>query len=84
MSLADLHNTLLASGCNRNDQVIMLIERCLELGLNTDRAIIGTLMKLDYKPGHVARMLKEQAGLNPANSRWRRDKDGVYHSHAQR
>lgn len=51
-----------------NDRAENLIQGCLDSGIDTEPEIIRTIMRLGFKPGHIASVLKGGAGLG---KRWR-------------
>lgn len=55
----DLRALVKASGPNKHDQAINLCTACIEAGIDTKSAIMGTAMRLGLKRGHIARILKE-------------------------
>jgi hypothetical protein len=61
------------SGPNQNDQVTMLIHACIDEGINTGTWIIGTIVSLDFKRGHVGAVLNSGKG-----TRWARSTEGIY------
>lgn len=64
-----------ASGCNRHEQLILMIEACIGEGINTASQIIGTLKLLGFNAQHIGMALND---LNPIAHRWQRSEDGVY------
>lgn len=63
-------------GSNKHDLAIVLISACLDEGVNTKTSIIGVLTAVGFNPKHVAIVLKNETGNNPASSRWRIDDEG--------
>lgn len=51
---------------------------CIENGIDTLPQIVGTLMKLDFKRGHVASFLTRTTGTDPERHLWARDQQGHY------
>lgn len=77
-SYAALSQLLEACGPNKNDRAITLISACIGDGVNTEREIIGMGKRLGLNPKHVAVILKQDAGNNPALHRWHRGESGIY------
>lgn len=77
MAVAALHG-ILAGNCNKNDLVLMLIEGCLDEGIDTGRGIVNALGDLGCNRRHVAIMLKENTGYDPERNRWCKTHDGRY------
>ncbi|WP_298200368.1 hypothetical protein [Novosphingobium sp.] len=70
--------------CRRADahsRVIVLIQACIDNGINTRSRIRGTLNKLGFNEDHVVIVLNACAGPNPDVYHWYRDEAGVYHNH---
>jgi len=63
---------------NKHDLATVLIEACIEEGIDTGPRIIGALSKLGLKAGHVGIMLKNGTGAHPTGYRWQRASDGRY------
>ena len=83
MSLYDLQAHLLASGANKNDRVIVLVEECIESGTTGHNDIVTALDRLNYDRQHVRIMLTKSAGQDPERHHWMKDKAGNYSLHAQ-
>lgn len=80
MALADLRDVLQET-CNKHDQVICLIQACIDEGVDTRKGLVDELTSLGYNRAHVIVILNEQAGVNPERCRWWRDEPGRYHLH---
>lgn len=63
------------SGCNRHEQLILMIEACIGEGIDTSSRIIAALKNLGFNAQHVSMALKD---LNPIAHRWQRSADGIY------
>ena len=64
--------------CNKHDRVIVLIEACLDEGIDTRKGIVDALVKLGFNYRHVAILLNEGTGESPERHNWRRDENGRY------
>lgn len=69
---------MLPAECNKHDQALVLIEACLDQGIDTRKGIIAALVELGFDYRHVAILLNEHAGTNPERHSWRRDETGRY------
>ncbi|QYE35132.1 hypothetical protein KZX46_20870 [Polymorphobacter sp. PAMC 29334] len=81
VSEAALRELIASSGPNKNDQAIVAIIACLDAGITTEREIIGMLGSVGLSHGHVAMILKKNAGSEPARHHWYRDAAGHYSEH---
>lgn len=68
--LRRLDHELAGESVNKNDRCVALITACIWDGIDTGERIIGALVRLGYKPGHVAIIIKHNTGKNPALHRW--------------
>jgi hypothetical protein len=69
------------SKANKHDVAIVCIQACIADGVDTKPFIIGTLMRVGFKSGHVALLLDDCAGIFPESHHWRLDAAGRYHLH---
>lgn len=68
-----------ACGSNKNDRLVTLIVICIESGVDTMSNLIGVLRLLNYKPRHVAKIVKIWTGSNPDRHYWTRDSAGKFY-----
>jgi hypothetical protein len=74
----------LKAACRRADahsRAIVMIQACIDNGIDTRSRIRGTLIKLGFHEDHAVIMLNAYAGPNPEAHHWYRDEDGTYHNH---
>ena len=81
MSLATLRDDLAKSGCNQADQVITLIEACLESGETSGTEIVTLVTDLGFNRRFVGILLRRNAGANRGRYRWYKADDGGYRLH---
>lgn len=81
MSLVQLRDQLLASGCGRNDQVLIMISECISEGIDEGPAIVRTLVELGFDRKHVGILLSRHTGFSPARHSWFKDGNGKYRLH---
>ncbi len=65
---------------NEHDLAYILINACIEEGINTKAHMNGVLRHLDLSRGFIAITLKQGTGSNPESFAWR-CVEGVYSSH---
>jgi hypothetical protein len=82
MTLHKLRQSLVASGCNLNDQAIVLIEACIESGIDRGPDIVREVSALGLHRGSVGAQLKHNTGRNPERYRWYKTESGRYRLHA--
>jgi len=76
-----LHELLAGlSGVNRNDQVLALIDACLDEGVNTRKGIVDMLGALGFKREHVCILLQKETGSTVGRHCWKKDVEGLYSS----
>jgi hypothetical protein len=80
MALADLRDVLQGT-CNKHDQVTVLIQACINEGVDTRRALADELTSLGYDRALVIVTLNTQVGASPGCCRWWRDEQGRYRLH---
>ena len=68
---------------SKHDQVNVLIEACIDRGLNTGVRIVRALMTLGFNGRHVGMLLKAGRGENPERHTWKCDPDGHYSLHQE-
>ena len=66
------------TSANKHDLATVPISACIDQGLDTRPQIVAALRALDFKPQHVAIILKEATGGNPERHLWQRDAQGKY------
>ncbi len=74
----------LKAACRRADahsRAIVLIQACIDNGINTRSRIRGSLIKLGFNADHAVIVLNACAGPNPEVCHWYRDEAGTYHNH---
>ena len=74
----------LKAACRRADshsRAIVLIQACIDNGINTRARIRGTLAKLGFNADHAVIVLEACAGQYPDVYHWYRDESGVFHNH---
>ena len=81
MSLHRLKAHLIASGCNKQEQVLTLIEAYLGDGASVGSDIVRTISELGYDGRFVGIQLSKSAGSNPARYLWKKSEDGTYCLH---
>lgn len=81
MNLSPLRDALIASECNKIDQVTTLIEACLDAGISNGPDIVKTIADLGYNRQFVGLQLGVNAGSNPDRHRWYRTSEGEYRLH---
>lgn len=81
MILHRLKDHLIASGCNQQEQVLMLIEAHLGDGASVGSDIVRTISDLGYDRRFVGIQLSASAGSNPDRYPWRKSEDGTYCLH---
>ena len=82
MSLSQLRDRLVAAGCNKHDQVDMLITACIGDGIDEGSAILRTIAALGYDQKHVGILLNDHTGSNSSRHCWFKDKKGRYRLHS--
>lgn len=68
----------IAPGTNKNDQITALIAACIAEGKASRKEIIGIAVHFGFKLFHVAQMLENGTGADPASGHWRRKQDGTF------
>lgn len=63
---------------SKHDRAIVLIQACIDHGINTRSQIVSALRQLDFDQGHVAITLRTGTGSDPASYHWQRDAAGTY------
>lgn len=63
---------------SKHDRAIVLIEACIDQGIDTRARIVGVAKHLGFEHGHIAILLAQNTGRSPDSYRWQRDKDGQY------
>lgn len=81
--LRRLDHELAGDGVNKHDRCIALIMACIPGGIDTGKRIVGALAHLGYDRRHVAIMLMQGVGKNPALHRWFIGEDGRYTLHEE-
>ena len=81
MNLSPLRDALVASECNKLDQVTTLIVCCLEEGISNGPDIVKKIADLGYNRRFVGLQLGVHAGSNPDRYRWYRTSEGNYRLH---
>jgi len=78
--LQGLRKLALACGpdSNQHDKAIVLINACIEAGINTGKLIVGTLVCVGFNPRHIGKLLKDFRGTDLSRHYWQRDQEGVY------
>ncbi len=74
----------LKAACRRADshsRAIVLIQACIDNGINTRARIRGTLPQLGFDADHAIIVLKACTGKYPDVHHWYRDDNGVFHNH---
>lgn len=82
MTLEDLRDELVACGCNRNDQAVILIQACIESGIDEGTDIVRTVAALGLHKASVGAQLGHNTGRNPARHLWFKTDQGRYRLHA--
>ena len=77
MAVADLHS-MLAGTCNKTDLVLVLVEACLDEGIDTGRGIVIALSDIGFDRRHVGITLAGNTGHDPERHRWFKTDDGRY------
>lgn len=83
MTLAQLHDDLVATGCNKNDHVIILITECINCGINSRSAIVSELVALGFNPRHGHVILSKNQGSAIGGHPWQKSDDGTFMLHPQ-
>lgn len=60
-------------GTNKNDRLTVLINACIDEGINTGARIVGAAKKLGFNDEHAGAVLRSGIG-----DRWAREDDGTY------
>lgn len=81
MTLEDLHDDLVAAGCNRNELAIALIEACIVSGMSDGSEIVRTVSGFGLNKASVGAQLGHNRGHNPARHRWFKTEAGHYRLH---
>jgi hypothetical protein len=81
MTLEALRDGLATDGCNKADQVIVLITVCIEDGITAGPEIVSTVSRLGCDQKYVGIQLSKNAGPNTERSRWVRTAEGPYQLH---
>lgn len=66
------------SGTGLHDQAIVMINACIDEGLDTRSRLVAAMKQLGFSPAHVAITLNKAAGCNPERHRWSQDEAGRY------
>lgn len=82
MRLIELRHALIASGCNKADQVIALITACNERGTVNGPKIVSAVSDLGYDKRYVATHLSTNAGSSAERHHWYRTAEGHYQMHS--
>ena len=82
MTLAQLRDDLVASECNKAEQVIFLITASIESGIDNGSEIVATVSRLGYKTSYVGLMLSKNAGSSAERYHWFRNAEGHYQMHS--
>lgn len=81
MTLKDLHDDLVARGCNLNDQAVILIQACIESGIDRGPDIVRTVGALGLHKASVGAQLGHNTGCNPERYLWFKTDQGRYRLH---
>lgn len=81
MTLEELRDDLMARACNRNEQVITLVQACLDDGPKSGHDLRDTLAGLGYDRGHVRTILETTADSKVKPRQWHRIRPDIYVLH---
>ena len=81
MSLTELRDRLVAEGCSKHDQAVILIQACIKSGIDKGPEIAATVSGLGLDKRHVGLTLGNSEGCNAERHHWVRGADGRYRVH---
>ena len=79
-NLRALDQSLVDSGVNKNDRVLLLINACINQGIDTGARIVGTVVQLGFNRQHVGMTLKHGLQRQPEWPNWGRHDAGTYYA----